>query len=236
MSLILDLDDAIDGTEIQICEDLTSAFPMRRVGFVCHGSADSVIDVCQIFAWLSTALRTSQSDTGVATCTPYMYDQQYAMISGDHTLKCQLRFEYGAELLQDYNSLGQCWTNMFRNPVIAFGFPVHRRQALQVGLEMSLPVMSALLRTRHVQLFDSNLMIKSHSAMLIITKIVGELMMWHYKFERSGEYLPLLDGVVESTGGFMLSDLESRRHIIGWCSESDYYTGMSSRDTTTFQL
>jgi hypothetical protein len=88
------------------------------------------------------------------------------------------------------SSNGQCWHNMFRNPVVVKGYLIPRRSESDTGLEIPLNMMAGLARTQRADTFNGKLFIKGFSAMLIPTKRSGDLIIWHYLYKKNGNHLP----------------------------------------------
>lgn len=179
-------------------------------------------------AWVAAALRTSQLSSGVLSCTPELQDTAYDFSPMQHTLKCQLDFVIGSNRLENDASMGQCWIDMFRNPVLVAGFPIRRRKNAQLGLEMSLPIMCSLMQTRHVQSVGTIMVIKAFSAMLETTKVIGDLLVWHYSRSTRAHYLSYPKSSEDHEQTSILACFEDKRHVIGWCTESEYLAGKTN--------
>jgi hypothetical protein len=134
------------------------------------------------------------------------------------------------------HSVGQCWQDLFRNPVVVTGFPVRRRQLGQEpGLECSLGMMSGLLRARSMAIFCDRVFIKGFCTMLVPAKYSDGTMHWHVLFNEDGSRISFTDTRIQDIVGDLdlrkhltLSGIRSARHIIGWCKAARNYAGRPS--------
>ncbi|KAK6497564.1 hypothetical protein TWF481_011971 [Arthrobotrys musiformis] len=130
-------------------------------------------------------------------------------------------------------SNGKCWHNMFRNPIVVKGYPIPRRPNLDsgwpheasTGLEIPLNMMAGLAQTRHVQVFNEMLFIKGFSTLLVPTKKGGDIIIWHLICNHDGDRISYLEKNVSYAEGLSIPELQGARHVVGWCSKSDYYAG-----------
>lgn len=190
------------------------------------GVGDSVAEIGEQLAWLGAALRSSLYEHGVAYCTPsisdiYIYDAPHPWPEG--ICKIDFNFDKREERLEPSN--GQCWRHLFRNPVVVKGYPIPRRSMYDTGLEIPLNIMARLAQTRHINTFDNKIFIKGFSTMLVLTKHNEELLIWHLLYNKDGDRISYLDNHVIHAEKISISDLESSRHVLGWCSEVRYYAG-----------
>ena len=196
------------------------------------GTGDSVAEVGEQFAWLGAALRSSPYGHGVAYCTPVVSD-----IHVDDTARrvserlcwfdiiCKIDFTMHEREEHLEPSNGQCWHNMFRNPVVVKGYPISRRPEPHTGLEIPLNIMAGLARTRRVSTFNGQLFIKGFSTMLVPTKYTGDLLIWHLLYNKDGNRISYLENTIPHAGNISVVDLERTRQVVGWCSEIKYYAG-----------
>src|SRR5438045_91390 len=92
------------------------------------GTADSVAEIGEQFAWLGCALRSSPYQRGVVYCTPTI--SRVPADTTETTLETDagsnVIFEIKFRVQQSEGSLpnGQCCHDMFRNPVVVKGYPI----------------------------------------------------------------------------------------------------------------
>jgi hypothetical protein len=122
---------------------------------------------------------------------------------------------------------------MFRNPVIVGGYPIRHRHQGDTGLEIPLEVMAELVQSNQVFNIDGNIMLKGFCSLLIVTAIDADAVIWHFLFSADGERISYCDTRLEGPEGMRiatpkgleLKDLETRRHVVGWCSHVREFTG-----------
>lgn len=196
------------------------------------GTAYSVAEVGEQFAWIGSALRTSPSSSEFAYSVPHLEEARIASQSVERLergLKAHVRFGITFSVQQDSEQQTkaqcQCWHKMFRNPVIAKGYPIPRRVEPNTGLEMPINMMAGLVGTRHVNVFDGKLFIKGHASMLIPRRRHGDLLLWHFLRLPSGERISYWHEAGPHIAGIDKSHLSTLRHIVGWCSQAKFVAG-----------
>jgi len=140
----------------------------------------------------------------------------------------QLRFEieFTMSLRPPEASNGECWRNLFRNPVVVQGDPVAKRIQKTPGLEVPLNAMTALIGTQKATLFDDRVFIKGFSSMLVLTGRNEDSFLWHHVYQANGSRVSYLDHGTDFTETVTASDMQSARHIVGWCSEAKIFAGL----------
>ncbi|OQV03982.1 hypothetical protein CLAIMM_08939 [Cladophialophora immunda] len=196
------------------------------------GPSCSIVEVGEQLAWLGAALRSSPHESGVALCTPFVREvcigDSLSPVSNTLSatgLICTIAFNMRSGLEVRPPSNGQCWHNLFKNPVIVDGYPTRRRAEHNTGVEMPLNVMAELAGTQQLNTFNGRLFIKGYSAMLVPTRLVGDLLIWHLFFNKDGSRISYLHDTASHAENLMLSVVRSARHVLGWCSEAKYYAG-----------
>jgi hypothetical protein len=157
------------------------------------------------------------------------------------TASCQMKFDFEQSLDEqkpDQSYPGFCWFKLFRNPVMVGGYPIPRRLETDTGLEISLGFISLLLASSEVFKVEENVILKGFSSLLIAVEATKDLVMWHLLINSSGERISFCDARIEtmskgSTADLSLRDLESRRHIVGWCNDVKEYSGMQNLASTS---
>lgn len=205
---------------------------------IATGPIDSITEVGQQFAWLGAALRSSPFETGVALCIPFVKlnttEQQLSdlQLPAIPELSCRIEFDLQPHAIASTEVPGQCWHSMFRNPVMAVGFPIPFKSESNpgLGLEMPLNMMATLAGSARAHEFDGKVFIKGFSTMITATRLVGDLIIWHYFYNADGKIITHLDCALGNNfnGSIGLSQVENSRHVVGWCSECKSRTGKSS--------
>lgn len=190
------------------------------------GQVDFVSEIGEQLAWIATTLRSSPVSNGVLACVPKLslplppyIDRRDGML----TLDYRMDFEMTADQDISRHSPGFCWAGLFRNPLLVTNYPIRRRAELDTGLEMSLPLMAELIRSRQLLSLGGRVILKGFCSLLMATAVANDVVMWHLFYNSTGErisyYDPRLEDVkCEIPQGFALKDLEGHRHIVGWCS------------------
>ena len=199
------------------------------------GTGHSVAEIGEQLAWLGAALRSSPYELGVTYCTPFISDihipnSQHSVSEWSPWLEILCKIDFIVQKMDEHLKLsnGQCWHNMFRNPVVVKGYPIPRRSEPNTGLEIPLNMMAGLAGTRLINTFNKQLFIKSFSTVLVPTKRDGSLLIWHLLFNKNGNRISYLDNTFPHAENLSISDLENSRHVLGWCSEVKYNAGRNN--------
>ncbi|KAK6501959.1 hypothetical protein TWF481_009777 [Arthrobotrys musiformis] len=208
------------------------------------GTRDSVVEIGQQLAWLCTALSPPPRQIGGTVAIPSIQYQNVpsqqeteptthtsTAHSSIHDTPClpsasyQLTFTVEEQEETTSCANGQCWHNMFRNPVVVKGYPIPRRPHPNTGLEIPLNMMAGLAGTSYIQYFNDKLYIKGFSTLLVPTKRDDDILLWHLIHHPKGDRISYLDTNVPHVGELTMAMLETNRHILGWCSKARYYAG-----------
>ncbi|KAM0512399.1 hypothetical protein ACHAPE_008848 [Trichoderma viride] len=87
--------------------------------------------------------------------------------------------------------------------------------------------MAGLVRTKRIEQFNGKYFIKGFSAMLVPTKRSGDAIIWHYVYKEDGSYISYLDTAGADDEHVKTIDVETSRHVVGWCMEANIYAGSS---------
>ena len=130
---------------------------------------------------------------------------------------------------------GSCWRGMFRNPVIVTGYPIPRRSEAEAGLEIPLDMVATLTNCRRLVKFNHTVFLKGFAAVLVAVRVVGDLVLWHLRYNPNGDYIactdhglahqPPLQGSAEA---LTIDTMEKSRHIVGWTDKVMNFAGLSS--------
>ncbi|KAF7113950.1 hypothetical protein CNMCM5793_006133 [Aspergillus hiratsukae] len=199
------------------------------------GIEDSIAEIGEQLAWLGSALRSSPHDSRILYCTPFVSNTsvkdtstltlQAPFITG---ISCGIDFKFDdREQASPPSPTGQCWHHLFRNPTVVMGFPIPYRSRPGTGLEIPLNILAGLVQANQVDAFSDKLFIKGFSSLLIPTEYIRDQdeMIWHLRYNVHGDRISYLDGIGAHVGHITLADLESSRHILGWCSDARFYAG-----------
>ena len=212
-----------DKTKVTAWVEPSGCFSLEAAGVV-----ETLVEVGEVFAFIVAALRSAQGDS-VASVTPTI---DSGTRTSDQTCRLSIRLQHSDGPLR---SIGQCWQDLFRNPVVVLGFPVRRRRPDQgPGLEVSLVTLAALVGTRRIAVFCGKIFLQGFCTMLVPTKYAGDTVHWHVLFNEDGSRISFTDFRVRKivkdfdlSKHLTLSGVETARHIVGWCEHVRNYAGKS---------
>ncbi|KAK4444608.1 hypothetical protein QBC34DRAFT_487752 [Podospora aff. communis PSN243] len=194
---------------------------------VKDGVVETIVEVGQLYGWMITALHAAPGDV-IASASPTIDITSNENPDPEYTGTFRLKHDTSSPC-----SSGQCWQNLFRNPLVVSGYPVRRRPLGQKpGLEISLGMLAAMLGTRQLGVFNGKIFLHGFCTMLVPTMYDEGIVHWHVLFNEDGKRMSFLDGRVSAAvQGFDLSKhllpsaIEDTRHIVGWCRHSRNYVG-----------
>lgn len=205
-----------------------------------NGVAASIVETGEQLAWLGASLRTSPRQNGLVYYTPIITDilqhrglsHQPLVQSSLTDITCEIGFTM-EEVQHTVNPVnGQCWHDIFKNPIIVKGYPIPRRAEWSTGLEIPLNIMAGLARTRRVDRFNNKVYITGFSTMLVPTKQNEDVLCWHMIYNKDGSRISYLDDYLDQEQHVGRVDLENCRHVLGWCSEARFYAGKAIPSVT----
>ena len=199
------------------------------------GTVDAIVELGEQLAWMGAAVRAAPDDLGLYYCSPSIYHMKvYPPAAGYTRVTCGIdfaltRYETGSSSL---GKTGKCWQALFCNPVIVEGYPIQSKPQSSMGLEIPLNIAATLGRAHRIQQFGINLFVKGFSSMLILTNFVTNIAVWHFLFNENGDHmsytdpqtLNIQDPNIPVVGTYQL---QSARHVVGWCSMASSFTGRS---------
>ncbi|CAG9982607.1 unnamed protein product [Clonostachys byssicola] len=196
------------------------------------GVADSIAEIGEQIAWISASLRTSHLSSGLLYCTPIIsrvcvnlldLQTQQSKSRLNVTFDINIRSVEVSRLMKLDD--GQCWHNMFLNPVVVKGYPVRRKAEKNSGVEMTLDIMAGLARTNVVDEFKGTTFIKGFSTLLVPTQKVKETILWHLVYNEDGTRISFNDHNLPHVERVSSLELTHSRHVVGWCSEARFFPG-----------
>ncbi|KAN0102019.1 hypothetical protein V8E51_012529 [Hyaloscypha variabilis] len=174
------------------------------------GIMETIIQIAQQLAWLGSALRTSESgsvgrsEAQISACTnhpPFVFN-----------------IEFATGALEEKS----CWHGLFSNPVIAYNFPIPRRDDGLVGLEIPIKMMATLGGASHAVEFNGGLMLKGFSCMFVPYKRHGNSIQWHFITNEDNnrlEYFQADQQCPKRLRNVNQKSLVSTRAFLGWWGE-----------------
>lgn len=178
-------------------------------------------------AWVGAACRASPHADQMSYCQPRIED---------YPIKSSFRigFDYiyvpGPALDGRYSHQKQdarCWHQMFRNPTIAYGYPIPLRRNGEVGLEVSLPIMACLGAASRMMDFNRTLFLKGFCSMFVPTMQAGQSIIWHYLLQKDGQRMSYNRGLAleRDCNNLSWSTLQESRHFVGWTPSARILAG-----------
>jgi hypothetical protein len=117
---------------------------------------------------------------------------------------------------------------MFRNPVIAFNYPLPRRNSAQKGLEISTGLMCLLSQAQMAVVFCGRCLLKGYNSMLVPVERLTSSVLWRFLVDKTGDRLPYTAGCdLSNLQDFTVVFFEGVRHFVGWTSNATFLTGQS---------
>ncbi|KIW33448.1 uncharacterized protein PV07_00300 [Cladophialophora immunda] len=206
-----------DGSQI-----VTGDILGTRVTMEVIQDKDMIRKLVQMLAWAGAAISSSDDIENVAYCHPDL-----TVSRGVVELDFQKR-----SLPANTDS---CWIPLFSGASIAYDFPIPRRQD-EVGLEIPLQILAALLGAVRAVEYDGGVVIKGFSSMIIPTERTGEIVQWHLVANANfAQRLSYRDGLERCPRRALMDQvdfecLQKTRAVLGWCSATRCLLGSRDAD------
>ena len=217
-----------DGMELEI--DLR----LQKGSVVARGTHAALNELSEQLAWLGCAFQPSPVSFGICYTSPNIVVLKDVHSSSPiPSITAQLGF---VTLSQDHglstDADGTCWHALFRNSVVADGFPILARHENEQGLELPLDMMSILAEARFATHYDRTLILKGHCTMLVPTRRTERSVTWHFIVNEGGKRLPYYSFRERCPGWIgtdkvntnLLED-DNIRHFVGWASKITRHLG-----------
>ncbi|KAM0427797.1 hypothetical protein ACHAPT_007254 [Fusarium lateritium] len=205
---------------------ITCFFDHSQLHVKAKGTADSIATVAEQIAWLGASLRQSCSESRLATCRPQIRTSRR---TGTERASCHIDFSVQThDTSSQGSSVGQCWHEMFQNPVVVEGYPIPRRAEYGSGLEIPLSVMSGLTDCPRINQYMGHHFLKGFSTALVPTGKMKDAVLWHLYYTEDGSRLPYPDTNSMDKASVGFGELSQSRHIVGWCSKAKFFSGAAA--------
>jgi hypothetical protein len=223
------IERAIRSTQTTL-QEITDSFSLRISIYADCTTIDTVGDpfflaeTAEIMVWLSITCRES------AVCdeiqTGRMDLQQVNDYRNDVSFVGGLTLEDATTSRDEGMSHATCWYGMFRNPVVAHGYPIPSRRSQEQGLELSIDLMLTLAQAFYGVVYCGVLMLKGFSTLLTPTRKENGSVTWHFIFDKTGARQSYNDGLQHSRL-HNLGDaiFDGARHLVGWSGSAEFLTG-----------
>lgn len=208
-----------------------------------RGAAVALLEIAETFVWLGAACRTSEHQT-IDSSVPRIHGEPiatklpYSLLWLRHTEKPQKPLEEGHMVLGyriHYSPTGFpqspydhcCWEKLFRNPVLAHGYPINRREHYENGLEIPIQMAAAISHAQYATTFDGSFLLKGFCSALIPTFKVATSITWHYLLNDDETRMSYNDickhQILPVSVDF--ESLSGARHFVGWTPNAQLLTG-----------
>jgi hypothetical protein len=189
--------------------------------FQISGSGLRLIEIAEALIWLAVACRASgnsKSTLSIQSCKP--------RIETDQTLPLTFRIELETEDILN-GGVSDCWQDMFRNPVVALGYPVPKRSHNELGLEVTTSMLRVLSRAARATVFGGVVVLKGWSTMAMVVAKIKESVMWHFVCNQTGDRIAYPQN--QQTEPLSITEAFSpeSRHFVGWTNSADIIIGES---------
>jgi hypothetical protein len=191
-------------------------------------------ELAEQLAWLSATLLPPTSPS-LVTRYPRIDSVSVQVRTGERsteTVEASCTFSCGlGERPKNINDGGFCWKFLFGNAVLVGGYPILRRSQSKTGLEMSLKIMWFLVNSYQLVRCEERIIMKGYSSLLVATMITSTVVLWHSLIsEQQGERISYFDTRLDAfdlptSEVGSLRDLETKRHIVGWCYDVEEFCG-----------
>ncbi|CAH0036425.1 unnamed protein product [Clonostachys rhizophaga] len=211
-----------DGTEINALFRQT-LFEDQELVVSANGSSPSLAEVGEQLAWLAAALRSAPNRDWKQDvyCTPFIYNEE---MPSDSVI-CKIGFDFQNIDKRSYPANGHCWHKLFTSPIVVGGYPIPSRPEACKGVEIPLNIMALLAGTNQINIFNGKTVIKGFSTLIYPTKKTADTIYWHLTGTNNEDRISYLSETPGHVGFIEKRELESRRCVLGWCSDAEFYAG-----------
>lgn len=199
------------------------------------GTIRSIAEIGEQIGWLATTFRSQLQDSEISFCYPEITNFQANDSEESQSMENEFEQSFLCRInvatyqikanLPGFN--GQCWQQMFNNPVVVTGYPIMPRKDLNtgVGLELPFDMMTTLADARYLTTFQDRTLVKGFSTVLIPTAIHGSIILWHLLVNESGARISYQDPRIEQAILIEPGNFKGARHILGWCMNAQNNIG-----------
>lgn len=224
---------AIDGSHIEMQLFQRSENSNERALVKISGSFDQISESLEQFAWLAATLRPHIE--GQLTVSDINFSVQQAKVEdSSESLYDELIFHlslFSQDVVPqaDSDEAGQCWTSLFTESILAYGFPIpeNGRPEGVLGLEIPFEIMAAFAGVKFPIWLEDRIAFAGSTSMLIPVICFGDSIQWHFqksdnRFKKAVRRTKVLDSQLETLD---LSKLVTSRAFLGYCKTSEVLLG-----------
>ena len=199
------------------------------------GPASYTLEIAEALVWLSTACRNNGVSEQTALCIPRLLTKTHK--AGNTMLYMTPTYE------RVDASQASCWLGMVRNPVIAQGYPVPRRDEInpEKGLEAALDILVALSHADWATSFGPSFVIKGALSALVPVLKIGSSLVWHFLLNAGRSRMTYNQACTASArlegGPIFIDNVNSHRHFVGlWTGTACIKAGSNDESLYNIQL
>ncbi|KAL3482956.1 hypothetical protein BJX62DRAFT_221008 [Aspergillus germanicus] len=207
---------------IQVLEGAGSERALLQV----KGNCDQISETLEQFAWLASTLRPG---TGEALTVSEI---RFRFVDPLEELFELSLLEQSEDRRPDPKEAGQCWTSLFTESNLAYGFSLcdDDRPDEMVGLEIPFLPMAAFAGVRFPVDFSGRTVLAGASTLLTPIVSSGSCIQWHYskgkdRFDNCRQRVKVLDSNLQTMA---FSELTAARAFLGYASHSEILLGTRS--------
>ncbi|KAL4955701.1 hypothetical protein BDW69DRAFT_182252 [Aspergillus filifer] len=186
------------------------------------GTFGQMLETLEQFSWLIATLRLCKG--GELTVS-----EVKAEFFGSDKLFVLSLLDQTADRKPDPREAGQCWTSLFTESNLAYGFELcsHDRPDEMLGLEIPFEVMAAFARVEYPIVFEDQKLLAGKSTLLTPVISSANCIQWHYaegedRFASCRQYTKVLDANLQTMDW---RELTSARAFLGFSSNVEIHLG-----------
>ncbi|KAK3115182.1 hypothetical protein LTR53_005731 [Teratosphaeriaceae sp. CCFEE 6253] len=124
----------------------------------------------------------------------------------------------------------ECWTQLVRNPLIAKGYPIARRDHSEKGLEIDIGLMATLAKATRATVYEGTLVLRGFCTALVAVAEFSGSIIWHYLAGRHNKPLSYAEARKYCSSGATigLAAFRGSRHFMGWTNSASILTGTAN--------
>lgn len=204
---------------IQVTPDTESEQMLLQV----KGNFDQICETLEQFSWLATTLRPGTG--GMLTVS----EIKFQLSDPSEKLFRLSLLEQSNDRKPDPNEAGQCWTSLFTESNLAYGFSLcdDNRPDEMLGLEIPFLPMAAFAGVKYPVDFAGRTVLAGPSTLLTPTVSVRGSIQWHYsrgkdRFDSCKQYVKVLDPALQTMAW---DELAAARTFLGFGSNAEILLG-----------
>lgn len=187
------------------------------------GNFGQIRETLEQFSWLATTLRRGSG--GGLTVSEIRF--RFANLA-EGLFELSL-LKQSDDRKPDSNEVGQCWTSLFKESNLAYGFSLcdDDRPVEMVGLEVPFPLMAAFAGVKYPVHFAGRTALAGSSTLLTPIVASGDCIQWHYshgeyRFDSCSQHVKVLDSKLHT---MTWPELTTARTFLGFATRAEILLG-----------